>query len=118
MSMSSELYHIIKKMTSTKCQIGENYMFINKALNGRNNICGENIALFRKQMKISQRVLADKLQLSGLDIDKNAVQRIESGQRFITDIELLHFVKVLDCSFEDLYKIEPDISQDSSLRSE
>lgn len=93
-------------------------MFINKAQNGRNNICGENIAFFRKQMRISQRILADRLQLSGLDIDKNAVQRIESGQRFITDIELLHFVKALDCSFEDLYKIESDISQDSSLRSE
>ena len=25
---------------------------------------------------------------AGLDIDKNAVQRIESGKRFVTDIEL------------------------------
>ena len=61
-------------------------------------------------MKISQRILADKLQLSGLDIDKNAVQRIESGQRFITDIELLHFVRVFDCEFDDLYKTESDNS--------
>lgn len=93
-------------------------MFINKTESGRNNICGENIARMRKQMRISQRILADKLQLSGLDIDKNAVQRIESGQRFITDIELLHFVKVLDCNFDDLYKIQSDIRRDSSLCSE
>ncbi len=34
--------------------------------------------------------LADRLQRSGLDADKNAVQRIESGQRFVTDIELVY----------------------------
>ena len=53
-------------------------------------------------MKISQRELADRLQLIGLDIDKNAVQRIESGQRFVTDIELRYLRKVLDVSYEIL----------------
>ena len=53
-------------------------------------------------MKISQRELADRLQLIGLDIDKNAVQRIESGQRFVTDIELRYLRKVLDISYEIL----------------
>lgn len=81
-------------------------MFINKAENGRNNICGQKIALLRKQMRVSQRVLAERMQLIGLDIDKNAVQRIESGQRFITDIELLCFSKVFGCSFEELYNGE------------
>ena len=51
-------------------------MFINKTADGNNNICGTNIAKYRKAMKISQRELADKLQLIGLDIDKNAIQRI------------------------------------------
>ena len=37
---------------------------------------------------MSQRMLADRLQLMGLDVDKNAVQRMECGKRFITDIEL------------------------------
>ena len=32
--------------------------------------------------KVSQRALAQKLPVAGLDVDKNAVQRIESGQRF------------------------------------
>jgi len=39
--------------------------------------------------------LADMLQMAGLDIDKNAVQRIESGKRFVTDIELKIIAKVL-----------------------
>lgn len=81
-------------------------MFINKADNGRNNYCGVNIARFRKEMRISQRELADRLQLEGLDVDKNAVQRIECGKRFVTDIELIAFSKVLDKSFDELLKIE------------
>jgi len=77
-------------------------MFINKAPNGRNNICGTHIAAQRKRMKLSQRELADMLQLSGLDIDKNAIQRIEAGKRFITDIELVYLSKTLELSLEEL----------------
>lgn len=79
-------------------------MFINKTADGKNNICGKNISVFRKEIKISQRELADRLQLAGLDVDKNAVQRIESGQRFVTDIELLAISKVLKKSFEELLR--------------
>lgn len=79
-------------------------MFINKTADGKNNICGKNISVFRKEIKISQRELADRLQLTGLDVDKNAVQRIESGQRFVTDIELLAISKVLKKSFEELLR--------------
>ena len=70
-------------------------MFINKAKDGRNNLCGEKIALLRKSQKLSQRRLADKMQLAGVDMDKNAVQRIEAGKRFVTDIELKAFAAVL-----------------------
>ena len=79
-------------------------MFINKAKDGRNNICGVNIANFRKEIKISQRELADKMQLADIDIDKNAIQRIEAGKRFVTDIEMVAFAKVLNKSIEELLK--------------
>lgn len=52
--------------------------------------------------KTSQRKLADMLQIAGLDVDKNAVQRIESGKRFVTDIELKVIAKVLGVSYQDL----------------
>ena len=55
-------------------------------------------------MKISQRALADKLQLAGLDVDKNAIQRIECGKRFVTDIELVVMAKVFNISIDDLLK--------------
>ena len=44
----------------------------------------------------------DMLQMAGLDIDKNAVQRIESGKRFITDIELKVIAEVLNVSYQKL----------------
>lgn len=78
-------------------------MFINKSEEGKNNICGKKIAKYRKNLKISQRELADRLQLLGLDIDKNAIQRMESGQRFITDIEVLYLINVFDITLNDLF---------------
>ena len=77
-------------------------MFINKSSNGLNNICGKNISKFRTDLKISQRQLADRMQLVGLDIDKNAIQRIECGKRFVTDIEIIAFAKVLNKKYEEL----------------
>lgn len=77
-------------------------MFINKTADGLNNLCGKNIAALRMKMGISQRALADKMQLVGLDIDKNAVQRIECGKRFVTDIELSAFARVFEITVDTL----------------
>ena len=81
-------------------------MFINKAKDGCNNICGKNIAKFRKQIGLSQRELADLLQINGLDLDKNAIQRIECGKRFVTDIELSLISKAIDKTFDELISTE------------
>lgn len=82
-------------------------MYKNKA-GDRNNICGERVKEYRLSMdgKPSQRQFADMLQLAGLDVDKNAVQRIESGERFVTDIELKVISKVLNVSYETLLDSE------------
>ena len=88
-------------------------MFINKAPDGKNNICGATVARLRKAMGISQRELADRLQLAGFDIEKNGVQRIESGQRFVTDIELGFLSNVLAVDVELLLEHDdPGISRD------
>lgn len=77
-------------------------MFINKSKNGLNNICGAVIEWRRKEMGKSQRQLADMLQLAGLDVDKNAIQRIEAGKRFVTDVEITYLARVLGLSYEEL----------------
>lgn len=77
-------------------------MFTNRTSDGRNNIVGVKVAELRKGMKISQRQLRDNLYDIGLVIDKNAVQRIESGQRFVTDIELGYLAKALGATINEL----------------
>lgn len=79
-------------------------MYKNKSSQGNNNLCGPKLYFLRKQMlpKVSQRAFADKLQLRGLDLDKNAIQRIECGKRFVTDIELKAFAQILNTTTDDL----------------
>ena len=78
-------------------------MFKNKN-DTRNNISGEKIKKLRLEYptKLSQRALADKMQLIGIDIDKNAIQRIEAGKRFVTDIELKGFSEIFGVSIDRL----------------
>ena len=78
-------------------------MFKNKN-EGKNNLCGEKIRALRLNYptKLSQRALADKMQLIGIDVDKNAIQRIECGKRFVTDIELRAFAEIFEVSVSDL----------------
>ena len=78
-------------------------MFKNKN-DDKNNLCGEKIRTLRLAYptKLSQRALADKMQLIGVDVDKNAIQRIECGKRFVTDIELKAFSQIFGVAIDDL----------------
>ena len=80
-------------------------MFKNKN-HGDNNLCGKKIRELRMSYptKLSQRALADKMQLSGIDVDKNAIQRIECGKRFVTDIELRAFAAIFQVTADELLR--------------
>ena len=80
-------------------------MFKARTADGRNKITGIKMKELRKALKISQRELSDRLQVVGLDIDKNAVQRIESGQRFVTDIEILAIAKCFNVTIHNFLNI-------------
>ncbi len=79
-------------------------MYKNKNSDGTLNISGKKIQKLRKQMspKVSQKGLADMMQFVGIDMDKNAIQRIESGERFVTDIELKAFAQIFNISTDVL----------------
>ena len=79
-------------------------MYKNKEKTGRNNCCGYKIAALRKKHNpfLSQRALANELQDVEIDLDKNAIQRIESGKRFVTDIELRAFAEYFKTTMENL----------------
>lgn len=81
-------------------------MFKIKAADGTNNLCGRRIAAIRKEKKISQRKLAVKMQLLGFDVDHYFIRRVENGERFVTDIDLVIFSRALNVSITDLLREE------------
>ena len=81
-------------------------MFKIKAADGTNNLCGKKIALIRKEKKLSQRRLAAKMQLLGFDVDNYFIRRVENGERFVTDIDLVIFSRALEVSISDLLSAE------------
>lgn len=71
-------------------------MFKIKAADGKNNLTGPRIAELRKCKGLSQRRLAAKMQLLGFDVDHYFIRRVENGERFVTDIDLVIFSRALE----------------------
>ena len=70
--------------------------------NGKKNICGERVKAARKKLGLSQFDLAARLQVSGVNIERDSVSRIEIGTRFVADYELLALAEILNVSLEYL----------------
>lgn len=74
------------------------------ALDGKLNVTGNNINLYRTQKGLSAQQLSDKLIMMGLDIHRQAIFAIESGKRSLTDYELCAIAEILDVTPNDLLK--------------
>ena len=81
-------------------------MFKIKAADGTNNLCGRRIAEIRKGKRLSQRKLATKMQLLGFDVDHYFIRRVENGERFVTDIDLVIFSRALGVPISDMLSAE------------
>ncbi len=77
-------------------------MFKIKAPDGSNNLCGKRLAAIRKSQKLSQRGLAAKMQLLGFDVDHYFIRRVENGERFVTDIDLVIFSRALQVPLDTI----------------
>ena len=64
--------------------------------NGKKNICGNRVKEARQKLRLSQEALAAKLQVEGVNIERDSVSRIEIGTRFVADYELLALCSVLN----------------------
>lgn len=62
----------------------------------KKNICGEKVREARLNKNLTQENLAAKLQIEGLDLVRESVCRLETGNRLVTDFELKIIAKVLD----------------------
>ncbi|MDD3363292.1 MAG: helix-turn-helix transcriptional regulator [Hespellia sp.] len=69
---------------------------------GEKNLISTRLIELRQKHNLSQRDLAQRLQLAGYDMDKNVITRIETNKRYVTDIELKALTEVFGISYEDL----------------
>lgn len=67
---------------------------------GKKNVSGDRIHQLRTSRRISQAALAVQMQLNGVAIEREAISKIETGDRFITDYELMSFAKIFGVSME------------------
>jgi len=67
---------------------------------GKKNISGERIYQARTAMRLSQADLAARMQINGVTIEREAISKIETGGRFVTDYELMVFAKVLNVEIQ------------------
>lgn len=72
--------------------------------NGKLNAIGKKIKEYRIKNNMTQKELSEKLQLYGIDLNKNSLQKIEKENRIIKEYELAVFCKVLNVSADILLK--------------
>ena len=70
--------------------------------NGQKNICGSRVKEARKKLGLSQEELAARLQVQGINIERDSISRIEIGTRFVADYELLILSRELRVSVDYL----------------
>lgn len=69
---------------------------------GEKNLISQRLIELRRLNNLSQRDLAEKLQLAGYDMDKNVITRIETNKRYVTDLELKALTEVFGVSYGSL----------------
>ena len=66
---------------------------------------GQNIKNLREKAKITQEQLSAKLQVNGCDITRSALAKIEVGQRHLYPDEIILIKKLLNVSYDEIFKI-------------
>ena len=67
---------------------------------GAKNISGSRIHQARAALRLSQAELAARMQVNGVTIEREAISKIETGDRFVTDYELMIFAEVLGVTMD------------------
>lgn len=72
------------------------------------NIIGPKVRTLRQTAGLTQKGLAHRLQLQGVDVTDLTILRIENGTRFVPDYELKALAKVFQVSYETLLDGVPE----------
>lgn len=67
---------------------------------GMKNISGDRIHQARTAQRMTQAELAAKMQVEGVTIEREAISKIETGDRLVTDYELDAFARVFGVTMD------------------
>ena len=67
---------------------------------------GANIRMLREKAGFTQEYVATKLQLSGCDITRSAVAKIEVGQRHLYPDEIVLLKEILKTSYDEIFNLK------------
>ncbi|MBS6194941.1 MAG: helix-turn-helix transcriptional regulator [Clostridiales bacterium] len=76
-------------------------IYWDKETNSKNRI-GKRVKELRTAKKLSQKALAEQLQLAGYEFNDLTVLRIEQGTRFVSDYEVVALAEYFQVSCEYL----------------
>lgn len=68
------------------------------------NVIGAKIKQLRKQHKLTQKTLAEKLQLEGYEFSDLTILRIEQGKRFVPDYEVIILADFFGITTDELLR--------------
>lgn len=86
-----------------------------KKYNDKPNIIGKILAQARKEKGYSKTALCRKLELLGIEFDRNEIYRIENARMSVKDFELIAFATVLDIDLNSLKNIILDTEDNPSI---
>lgn len=74
--------------------------------NNSKNIIGQRVKELRTERHMSQKALAEQLQLAGYEFSDLTILRIEQGSRFVPDYEVVALTEFFHVSCEYLLGIQ------------
>lgn len=72
-----------------------------KKYNEYRNISGIKLKELRTRAKMSQKQVAEKLQLEGIDLTEKEISKIEHNNRLVHDFELFAFTNIFKVSADE-----------------
>ncbi|MFG6324781.1 MAG: helix-turn-helix domain-containing protein [Lachnospiraceae bacterium] len=74
--------------------------------NNSKNLIGQRVMELRTERRLSQKALAEQLQLAGYEFSDLTVLRIEKGTRFVPDYEVVALAEFFHVSCEYLLGVQ------------
>ncbi len=72
------------------------------------NLVGDKVRYYRKQRKMSQQLLSERLETLAIYICRGSISRIEDKSRTVTDIELYGLSKILKVPINNFFDFQED----------